>query len=324
MVASKRTLARLKKQYDQIYESLSSVELQRGMRGLDELELNELFEPEADLWLGFYTQEGIELALERYGIFDDIRGRGFKKLRVELQMDDPDEHMLRIYSELPQCDEPLLELVVSRGLMRFEPTLGEELCCKHATVLTVHWLLMQNPTSAFRADKPPLPGQCYPGLGVGAQVLEILANACRRLKLSGLVTVPAHFHNAAMYGLTFQYANPECEGAFRALESNLLDQLDGSLPKASWAVRWNMVIDRLLDHAEPFEWFHEAMVWPLDEPLKSCLQSERYRQKVDAARDSHHFEVFERALQRNLHTRGLDPWDRARVDAWIAERDRTV
>lgn len=312
-------MAKLRKNYEEIFRSLSRVELQKGMRQLDELDLGDLFDYSSDLWLGFYTEEGIEIALERYGVLDDIRRRGFKKLELEVRMDDPDEHMLRIWSVLPKCAEPLLELVVSRGVLHFESELGDEIGRPYAPVLTVQWLLMQNPTDSFDADRLPLPGQNRPGLGVGEQVMEILRNTCRRLNLGGLVTIPAHFHNAVMYGVTFHYINPDAEATLRALERDALGQLGGSLPMASWAVEWNMLVDRNAKPAEPFEWFHEAMVCPIDEPFTAYFDSREYRNEVARRRNLHEFEVFGDALRRNLATRGLDPWDRAKVDAWLEE-----
>jgi hypothetical protein len=312
-------MAKLRKNYEEIYQSLSRVELQKGMRSLDQLDLGDLFDYDTDLWLGFYTEEGIEIALERYGVLDDIRKRGFKKLELEVRMDDPDEHMLRIWSALPKCGEPLLELVVSRNAMHFESELGDQIGQPYTPVLTVQWLLMQNPTETFAADRLPLPGQNYPGLGVGEQVMEILRNACRRLNLGGLVTIPAHFHNAAMYGVTFHYINPDAEATLRALERDLLRRLDGSLAKASWAVEWKMLVDRNSEHAEPFEWFHEAMLFPISEPLTDYFKGGAYRTEVKQRRKALQFELFEDALRRNMATRGMEPFDRARVDAWLEE-----
>lgn len=317
--ATAKSLAKLRKNYDEIYQSLSRVELQKGMRRLDQLDLGDLFDYDTDLWLGFYTEEGIEIALERYGVLDDIRKRGFKKLELEVRMDDPDEHMLRIWSELPKCSEPLLELVVSRNVMHFECELGDEIGQPYAPVLTVQWLLMQNPTESFAPDRLPLPGQNRPGLGVGEQVMEILRNACRRLNLGGLATIPAHFHNAVMYGLTFHYLNPDAEGRFRALERDVLTRLDDSLSKASWAAEWKMIVDRNADESQPFEWFHEAMLWPVSDTLTKYFESSAYRDELARHRNAHDFDIFEDALRRNLASRGMQPFDPARVDAWLEE-----
>jgi hypothetical protein len=234
-------------------------------------------------------------------------------------MDDPDEHMLRIWSVSPQFEEPLLELVASRGVLHFDDDLGIQIGREFAPVLTVQWLMMQNPTESFDADRLPLPGQTHPGLGVGEQVMEILRNTCRRLDLGGLVTIPAHFHNAAMYGVTFEYINPDAEGAFRAMERDVLPQLDGSLAVATWAVEWNMFFDRNSEQLEPFRWFHEAMVCPIDEPFTTYFDSDQYREEVARSKAAHSFEVFKNAVFRHMADKGLAPWDQAKVDTWLDE-----
>src|SRR5690554_7171923 len=90
-----------------------------------------------------------------------------------------------------------------------------------APMLNIHWLLMQNPQASFGPGRLPLPGQTHPGTGLGEQVMGLLRNSCRRLKLGGLVTVPAHFHNAMMYAGTYHYIDPNAEGALLALHRDL-------------------------------------------------------------------------------------------------------
>ena len=310
-------MSNLHERYEQVYQSLSRVELQRGMRGLEELDVGKLFDYDTDLWLGFYTVEGLELALERYGLFDDIRQRGFEELRLEIQTDDPEEHMLRIWSVEPDYDEPLVELVVARDILRMKGDLLERVTAEYTPVLTVQWLLMQHPGQDFDQQRLPLPGQRLPGLGVGEQVMELLTNVCRRLNLGGLITVPSHFHNAAMYGVTYSYVCPKYQGLLAALERDLLPAVDDSLARASWAVYWKMIVDRLAAPQAAFEWFHEAMLLPVSEPFTRYFTSQAYRDEVARECARHRFDVFAEALERNLRSRGLEPWDRKRVLQWL-------
>ena len=75
-----------------------SLDLQRLRRddqlsfALTEAELfQDLFEhlPEARV-LGFYSASGVEYALERYGILERLRQRGFSDLVVSIDPSDPD------------------------------------------------------------------------------------------------------------------------------------------------------------------------------------------------------------------------------------------
>ena len=215
-------MSNLREEYKKVFRSLSRVELQKGLGGLEDLETEDLFDYGTDLWLGFYTEEGIEIALERYGITEDILDKGFDSIRVECQVDDPEEHMLRVWSDEPSCDEPLIELVVSRDILHLKEHLSNALDQDFVPVLTIEWLLMQNPRAKFAPGRLPMPGQYHPGLGVGIKVMEILRNVCLRLDLAGMVTVPAYLHNAAMYSAEFHYLSPDYEGLLDALLRDVL------------------------------------------------------------------------------------------------------
>jgi hypothetical protein len=310
-------MANLREEFRKVFRSLSRVELQKGASGLDDLGAEDLFDYGTDLWLGFYTEEGIEIALERYGITEDVLERGFGGVRVDVQTDDPEEHMLRIWSREPECDEPLIELVVSRDILHLEDILSDAVGRPFAPVLTVEWLMMQNPKAKFAPERMPLPGQQHPGLGVGIKVMEILRNICLRLDLAGMITVPAYFHNAAMYSAEFHYLDPDYEALLRALLRDLLPELNGSLPAASWAIKWNMVIDKLADEEEPFDWFHEAMLCPVSDPFREYFDSVEYRELVHEQLHTHRFRVFTDALEENLESKGIQPFDLERIQEWI-------
>ena len=70
-----------------------------------------------------------------------------------------------------------------------------------AALLRIEWLLMQNPRARFTAQRPRLPGQKHPGLGLLADVIALLIVACDRLQLGGLLFVPAHYHTAPAVSL---------------------------------------------------------------------------------------------------------------------------
>lgn len=321
-----RSTSKLRKHYEQAYRALSRVELQRGMRPLDDLGLSDLFDYDTDLWLGFYTEEGLKLGLERYGIYKDLRKRGFHEASIELNLEDPDEHMLRVWSERPKFKEPLLELVVSRSVLHFQQNFADDVAPPFASVLDIHWLLMQSPQASFGPNRLPLPGQVHPGTGLGQEVMELLKNICRRLELGGMVTVPAHFHNAVMYAGTYRYVDPNAEGAFQALQRDLFGEkapieAPDLLVAASWALYWKMIVDQKASTDEPFEWFHEAMVFPVDESLRAYFESPKYLDEVEIARDKHDFSVFEHLLRDNMKRCGLAPWDEERAQAWLASQN---
>src|SRR5690606_19221766 len=148
-------------------------------------------------------------ALERYGLLDDLRRRGFEAFRVKTLIDDPEQQLLRLLSVRPVCEEPLIELAVRRAV--FEPP-APAWGSGPVEVLQVEWLQLQNPLGCFTREREPLPGQRMPGLGIGRKVFEILRNICKRLSLSGIVTTPAFLHNAILYGQDLVFVDPGAQG----------------------------------------------------------------------------------------------------------------
>ncbi|MBA2663209.1 MAG: hypothetical protein H0U74_13030 [Bradymonadaceae bacterium] len=314
-------MTRYRERYEEIYGILSRAELQKGSLGLEALEAApDLFGYDSDRWLGFYTLEGLEVALQRYGFFTDLNRLGFEQFRIEIRMDDPDEHLLRLWSTQPACDEPLIELVVRRNFLRATDELAERLELAFVPVLTVEWLLLQNPMAQFSPHRPPLPGQHHPGLGVGPQVLELLRNVCLRLKLAGITTVPSYFHNAVFYSGEFKHFDPFWQGAFLALCRDLIPRTGGSVCAASWALRWTMVRNELQEPPEPYPWFQELMLAPLSAPLKEYFAARDYQRDVQQSLTRHNFHLYEEALRQNLESKGIIPLAQNKVQQWVGEQ----
>jgi hypothetical protein len=311
-------MTRHRKHYEEIFPQLSRAELQKGAEGLAELSLGpDLFGTETKRFLRFYTAEGVEIALRKYGFFADIEQLGFQDLRIQIDTSDPDEHLLRLWAQQTSVSSPLVELVVRRSFLRPQNELAERFVATHVPVLTVEWLNLQNPRARFTAERPPLPGQSHPGLGVGAQVMELLRNVCRRLQLGGIVTIPSYFHNALFYSEEFYHFDPRRQGAFLALRRDLLPDQGSSITAATWALKWKMVRD--CNTGKPFVWFQDLMVNPISDELSSYFDAPAYRDEVQQALQSHRFELFEAPLDRALQARGIVPFDAEKVAAWSGD-----
>lgn len=313
-------MTRYRQRYEDIYRILSRTELQKGAEDLRDLEtLPDLFGYESDLWLGFYTAEGLEIALQRYGFFTDLHRLGFEQFRTEIRMDDPDEHMLRLWSTRPYADVPLIELVVRRNFIQLSDELTDRLSTEYLPVLNVEWLLLQNPLAKFDAERPPLPGQHYPGLGVGPQVLELLRNVATRLQLAGITTIPSYFHNAVFYSTEFKQFDPTCQGAFLALCRDLFPITNGSVCASSWALNWKMVRNQLQDPPAPYPWFQDLMFAPISPSLKAYFADHSYLHDVQKSLTEHQFMLYTKALQQNLEARGIVPLDTQKLNKWLEE-----
>ena len=111
-------------------------------------------------YLGYYSPQGLELALERAGLLDRVRALGFPHPTLEMDLDTPTGDTVRLYGDTHRR-ELLVEARarIDRGAI---PGLA---------LLRIEWLLLQNPREAFTPARPHLPGQEHPGLGMLRDVI---------------------------------------------------------------------------------------------------------------------------------------------------------
>lgn len=280
-----------RRHYDRIARELVPAELQAEPGALEFTEadiIGGLVAPAQTAILGYYTIHGIELALERYGFLSLLRQRGFGKLRVDGDSSDPQRQTLRIYgrkSAFRGAGEMLLvELVAGRRHLDAPAPLGR------IEVLYVEWLLLQDPTRGFDLDRPQLPGQEHPGLGLATEMLELLRQVCLRLGLDGIASRPSNYHNALVASRECRHLDPEAEGRFRAIRRSLARH---SLLEATHAIDRGRL--RCADgSAQP--WVPDLQVAPVSEAARAHFASDEYERAVRAA--------YERWRARGLHLVG--------------------
>jgi acetoin utilization deacetylase AcuC-like enzyme len=224
-------------------------------------------------FLGFYSRQGLELALERAGLLDRLRQLGFTHLTLELDLGHPVWETVRLYGDAAKR-ELLIELRVRI----------DRQAVPGFALVRIEWLLLQNPRAHFTAERPPLPGQKHPGLGLLSEIVVLMVLACDRLQLDGVVFVPAHYHTAVPGRHNLRFLEPEAEGRFRAL-SAALRQLP--LAEAVRALGGGKVIDATT--GQPVAWQPAAMVLPVSARLKAQVDSPAYeaRAAAEAARHSY-------------------------------------
>jgi len=226
-------------------------------------------------FLGFYSRQGLELALERSGVLDRLRSRGFAEPTVETELGNPAGDTVRIYG-----DRDHQELLIEARLLidrREIPGMA---------LLRIEWLLLQNPRLPFTVDRPRLPGQKHPGLGLVTDIIALLVVACDRLQLDGLLFVPSHFHTASQGRKHLRFVHPEHEGLIRALDHALAGL---NLAEATNAVAEGRLVDA--HTGKPFEWRPMPMVLPVSAALGEHLNESEYQKKVEEAAASYEFRL---------------------------------
>ncbi len=213
--------------------------------------------------LNFYTPEGLEYALERYGLLPLIRRLGFSHLHVVIdRIGAYDRARLLGLDSASGQEGTLIELEVERR------RLGE------GTFLFINWLSLRNPRAAFSALRPQLPGQEVPGLGLAREMTQLLGLMAKRLVLDGVAFRPSWYHMAfaARHGARFVTAVRQ--GQFEALMRDLRDVplLDATRLVADGRVTLN---DR------PWKWEADEMVRfrevPAVQPDAEAIALERDR-----------------------------------------------
>lgn len=224
--------------------------------------------PRRTRFLGYYSLHGIELALEKAGLPRRIRDMGFPEPTFELDLDNPSGETLRLFGDARKT-ELLMELRAQRDRRTVS---GMEL-------LRVEWLLLQNPRASFPSDRPRLPGQRFPGLGMLREVVSFLVLACERLGLDGLFFVPSHYHLAAQSRSLLRFLDPEAEARFRAIRAAVEN---APLASATQAVSEGRILDEKM--GESVQWEAAPMILPVSERLRERISGEEYERKVLEAR----------------------------------------
>ena len=263
----------LRQSFDRVSGQLDPFELQADPEELDfGMTPEELFgqlqeQPRPHRLLDFYSKAGVQVALERYGIAEAIRARGFSELLVELEVSDRSRQVLRVSGARHGTRHLLVELVMRRAQIELE---GEE-----RPMLFVEWLLLQDPTRGFSLARPPLPGQEHPGLGISRHFVFLLLKVCERLGLDGIASRPSRFHNAAGAPSSFFFVDPRLQGRFEAMRQALQGQ---SVSEASRIIEEGRL---RTEDGEVVAWEPGLFVVPsleLDDSLRSSAYSERRRE----------------------------------------------
>jgi hypothetical protein len=225
--------------FSAIASSLTAHELGEPDTGMDEVaEQLGIATPRRRLLLGFYSAEGLEHALHRYGVLGELRRMGYGPFRAEL-------HKEGVGQSARLVDAPSGETLIEVVLERAEVA--------GARMLYVHWLTLRNPRARFSAERPALPGQDVPGLGLALEIEEMLLRMAARLGLEGIAFRPSAYHLAFAGRATLRFVDPARQGRFEAL----VDLLSGlPLVEATRAVSE----ERVRLDGKPYAWEADEMV----------------------------------------------------------------
>jgi len=232
------------------------------------------------------------------GLLAGLSERGYPDPLLRLSCADPADQRICLYAGEETRDRLLFEARLQLAPFHPRRPIGPFTEETSFRMLVIHWLVLSSPDGTFSVDRPRLPGQEKPGLGLLNPTLALLKSLARELSVDGVLDVPDHFHTALFYSRAFRYLDPEAEGRFQAIARDLSGI---PLAQASDAVREGCLVDRTTGASIP--WPTAEQVLALRGPLRRFLRSPSYQEARNRALADHRFVVNWDLYRENLARR---------------------
>jgi len=253
----------------------------------------------SDLFLKHYSHGGLIRVFEEYGLFALLREKGFTEPKIAINLDDPYRQRLRVYfGDIEDERHTLIEMILRDGILEAPHPKETPHRGHYFPVLMVEWLCMQNPTAPFSPERPPLPDQRFPGLGMSREILELISLIGMRIGKDGIAIHPRFFHAAVVYHRLFKCYNPVQEGQLTAL---IRDTEEFNLNDVSWAVALDCLGGTSLQ--QEASWEIDYQVRPLTDLLQQHFHSENYRKLFWNSLANHHYHIDWKRLDKRLGER---------------------
>ncbi len=219
--------------------------------------------------------------LQAAGLLTGLESRGYAPVEIRVGRSGGDER-LQVFGAGER--EALVDLRVSEESRIVSGLAPRPRGIDVLSVLSIHWLEMQDPRAPFTRERPQLPGQRHPGLRLTRALILRIHDWGRAWGKDAVLNVPEYYHNAMFYSAAYRFLSAERQGRFLALRRDLAAL---SVPEASAAIDAGRVIE--LSTGRRFEWDGGEMAAPLTEPLRAYLDGPEWGAAVAQARDRHRF-----------------------------------
>ncbi len=290
-------MTRLFRKYRRIAKSISPLEISSNF-SQEDLSWDDLFLTGApsnttELFLGKYSKDGIKYIIERFGLDRQARHLGIRHLSVKIDTKDPFRHIVTIYNGRSRDrDHVIMEFVARYQNLIPKDIDAEFLYTQPLRVLTVEWLLLQNPKASFTPRKPRLPGQEHPGLGLGDELLALFTLMGRHLQVDGIINVPEYYHTGLLFGKRFVFLSPYIQAQVRQVSQDLWKKY--RLSVIAWASATGAIVHR--ETREVFKWQPRKQIIPIHSQLRQYFKSEQYQQISQNLSNKPHYTIDEEKL----------------------------
>lgn len=239
----------------------------------------------SSLFLGKYAMNEVAAVLKKRNFFREAQKRNLWPLEFDLDSSEYPLQRLQIFYKAKSPENMIVDLKIKEGAFRPKKSLASKIMLQEYKFLILEWLTLQNPLLSFSAERTPLPGQKYPGLGLGKKVVDIFIYLARITRQDGLLAFPAYFHNALLFTRYFNFISPEKQGEVQAIRKSFPEI---PFKQLAWVVHLGCLKYR---EGKKYEWKAEEMVYPLNKPWKDYFDSKAYKGKVKESQRILGFEV---------------------------------
>ena len=237
------------------------------------------------LFLGKYSMSSVLAVLKKRNFLNDARKRNLWPLEFDLDSSEFPLQRFQIFNKEKKHHNVIVDLKIREGKFKPKKEFFISDSLSEFKFLILEWLTLQNPLLSFSPERPSLPGQSRPGLGLGKKVADVFIYLAKLSRCDGFLAFPAYFHNALLFSRYLHFLNPEKEAEVIAVRESTLD-----IPfrKLSWIVHLECLRDK---DNKVYEWKAEEQVYPISKKLKSYFDSKMYKRSVKEARRKLSFEV---------------------------------
>jgi len=279
---------------------------------LDDIDFTETFESlpglsgSRKLFLGRFNDNDLFEMMNKTGLTGHLNSLGFDDLLIDLDKDQNQIYYFKLYWREIKPEMLLIDLRLSETTFvpdkKFlpnenDPTLYE--------MIVIEWLSAKNPQKEFDSQRPQLPGQTSPGLGVMRYCFDLLYLMAKQVFKDGFLDVPDHMHGAMIYSKKFKFFDPVHEGILRAVMRDLAAY---SLSDISWGVITQTIIERYKN--EPAKYEPGEQIFYVSRRMKKYFNSRKYQTifKKYYNRKRYYFDYEEMKKRRDeiLKTRKIE------------------
>lgn len=232
-----------------------------------------------------FTENEVFEALNEYGVLEQLSQKGYIDPRLVIRSLDPFRQSVKLLESAssPEDDDHMLcELrVFDAHVKGLCPATGDTM---DMDTLVIDWLVFQDPRGQFSPDRPQLPGQKYPGLGIMRPCMQAILDLARQTGKEAVINIPEYYHNAVLYTPAFHFFSPFVEGRFWALQEFLAGL---SLAEASHAVSAGKIWNEA--KGEVFVWKPHEQMLGITDRVKNYFDSEEYEGPVKEAKNQSKF-----------------------------------